>query len=90
MLLGNKSILDVRRDGLLSYPDFRTSAWKRSFDQWCRDPSLYSALRSTGVKLYFGTPASSKLPESCGKMKLVFKTTRPVHTDETYAIYIPE
>lgn len=90
MLLENKSILDVRRNEMLSYPEFRVSAWRRSFDQWCRDPNLYSAIRSTGLKLYFGTTASGRLPESCGKMKLVFKTTRPVHTDESYAIYVPK
>jgi hypothetical protein len=90
MLLENKSILLVRRDEVLSYPEFRASSRDRSLDQWCRDPRSYSAARFAGLKLYFGTPAGSKLPESCGKMKLVFETKRPVRTDETYAIYVPD
>jgi hypothetical protein len=90
MVLENKWILDVRRDDMLRYPEFRFGAYKRSFDQWCRDPSRYSALKTSGVTLYFGTRAGATVPPSCGSMKLLFQTSRSVRTDEVYAIYTPE
>jgi hypothetical protein len=90
MVLENKSVFDVRRNAMLHYPDFRLGVYTRSFDEWCRDPVGYSKLSSAGFKLYFGTTASSEPPASCGTMKRVFQTTRPVHTDESYAIYVRE
>jgi hypothetical protein len=87
MALANKPVFSIERDKWMNYPKFTTIDRAWSVEDWCREklPSFQNG--AGNKKIYFGLPQDMQLPQTCGDADLVYKTSRPIVTDESYAIY---
>ncbi|MCM2279313.1 MAG: hypothetical protein NDJ89_14655 [Oligoflexia bacterium] len=84
----NIEVFHVPREKTLAHPYFRTSEHKTDLHRWCATggPARLAATLP-GKTVYLGLAHGETPPEACGNTEKIFESSRPIMTDEAYAVH---